>query len=482
MDTDKKKPEQYRLRGEWYEEGLFEGALTIKLDMGGGKIATAKVSIEKKFSELIMLARRVIGKEGSRGEREDLSHVLALIIFVAARREGDDETCIANIIKDVMQRGAELLHVHGVFSDPERRRQVGVAFPGSGKNPPWKKPLLHRLLPYLKGAPASGELPWIDVDGWVKVSERLGQHTKNRDMDAINALLAETIPTSGFYRPVKPLPDPQAIEELTDEFPNFSEVVGFYAEQAAIAKIGDKDRVRLPPVLLLGTPGVGKTVFSMRLAEQLGVDRFSVSFSGLSNAGVLSGLSGYWGNGRQGQVFDSLLQGNHMNPVFLLDELDKSAGSGSHRNPLAPLHQLLEMENAKVFKDEFVEISVDTSWFTWLATANDIEEIPLSLRSRLTVFEIAPPTPAELLKIGARQYQRTIEEFGLTGKLPDVPPPGMLDRVVASPREMGLTLRRLIGRMAREYAAGREFHIEHLPIHENGKVTRAPGKNRIGFI
>lgn len=476
---DKKKPEPYRLRGDWYEEGFFERATTIELDLGSGKIATATVSAEKKFSELIMLARRVVGKEGGGREREDLSHILALILFAQARRESEDETSVAAVIKSVMQKGAELLHVQGVFSAPEYRMQIGAAFPASGKNPPWKKPLLRRLVPYLKKeAPASGELPWIDVDGWVKACERLGQHAINRDMDAINLLLAETIPANGFYRPVKQLPDPQGIEDLADEFPNFTEVVGFYAEQAAISKISGKGRVRLPPVLLLGPPGVGKTVFSMALAERLGVAQFAVSFSGLSNAGVLSGLSGYWGNGRQGQVFDSLLQGNHMNPVFLLDEIDKSAGSGSHRNPQAPLHQLLEMENAKVFIDEFVEIPIDTSWFTWICTANDAEEIPLSLRSRLTTFDVEPPTHEQLWVIGERQYRRTIQEYGLSGKLPADPPAGVLEKIVGSPREMGLALRRLIGRMARDFAAGREIQIERLLEQEKVRT----GKPRVGFI
>jgi len=479
---DNKKAERYRLKSAWYAEGEPQ---EIVVDLGGGKLARALLNDEHKFSQVLRLARRVISKGGRESEREDLAHILAYILYVEARDTGNDPMTISlsHIMQDVMKNGSGVLAGGRYRFKSPFHSQVCEAFPGttsaSGRDPVWKVPLLRRFVPHFKQS-SGNDLPWLDVDAWMKACERIAQHDKNRDYGALVGLLTKTIPGSGFYRPAQPLPDPEAIAGLAEEFPNFAEVAEFYAQQAAISKISGKGRVRLPPVLLLGPPGVGKTAFSMRLAERLGVSQFAAAFSGASQAGVLCGSSSFWATGRQGQVFDALLLGKQMNPVFLIDELDKAGDPGRYRSPIAPLHQLIEVESARVFQDEFVETPADVSWFTWLATANEAKDIPESILSRLVVFEVEPPTPAELRKIGAKQYRRTLEEFGLTGKLPDVPPAGVLDRAVASPREMSLALRRLIGRMAREYAAGREIRIEQLLDQVKGKPD--PEKPRIGFV
>lgn len=476
---DNKKILPYRLKSAWYQEGDSQ---QIIVDMGDGNLARAQLSDKFKFGQVLRLARRVIGESGA--EREDFAHILAYLVYVEARENGESVAKIdlQGIVREILKLGA------GVFSNRHHFKrtfhaQLSDAFPlpsiMSRGDPPWKAPLLRLLMQRFR--PAGDALLWIDVDVWMRACARLGQHAKNRDLEAMNSLLTNAIPASGFYRPIQQLPGPEAFEGLAEEFPNFTEVAEFYAQQAAISMISGKRRVRLPPVLLLGPPGVGKSVFSMRLAERLGVARFSVSFSGLSHGAVLSGSSSFWGNGRQGQVFDALQLGRHMNPVFLLDEIDKSVASSHYRSPLAPLHQLLELENAKVFQDEYVEIPVDTSWFTWIATANDLDEIPLTIRSRLMVFEVEPPTHEQLWTIGERQYRITLEEFGLTGKLPDHPPAGVLDQVMASPREMGLALRRVIGRMARALAGGRPFDIEK-DLKDMQEPERGRGRSRIGFV
>lgn len=477
---DNQKIERFRLKSAWY---LEDDPKEIVVDLGGGKLVRAMLNDDHKFSQVLRLARRVIGKGGRESEREDLANILAYILYGEARDTDSDLVTISlsHVMQEVMLRGSGVLSGTRYKFKSQFYNQVGDAFPGttstSGRDPAWKIPLLRCLLPHFK-QPAGDDLPWLDVDAWMKACERIAYQEKNRDYGALIGLLTKTIPGSGFYRPVQPLPDPKAFEGLADEFPNFAEVVEFYAQQAAISEISGKGRVRLPPVLLLGPPGVGKTAFSMRLAERLGVGQFAASFSGASHAGILGGSSSFWATGRQGQVFDALLLGKQMNPVFLIDELDKAGDPGHYRNPIAPLHQLLEVESARVFQDEFVEAPTDASWLTWLGTANEAKNIPEPILSRMLVFEIEPPTQAELREIGARQYQRTIKEFGLTGKLPDVPPAGVLDRAVASPREMSLALRRLIGRMAREFAAGRKIEIEKLVEPEKGK----PGKPRIGFV
>jgi ATP-dependent Lon protease len=164
-----------------------------------------------------------------------------------------------------------------------------------------------------------------------------------------------------------------------------------------------------------------------------------------------------------------------MNPVFLLDEIDKAAES--RYDPLGCLYALLEAESARRFRDEFAELPIDASWFSWVATANALERLPDPIQSRLAIFTVRRPTACELRQIGRQQYRRLIEAYGLTEQLPVEPPPVLLERAVASPRELGLVLQTAIGRMARDRLAGRDFRFEEAGLEGARRDDR-----RMGFI
>ena len=112
--------------------------------------------------------------------------------------------------------------------------------------------------------------------------------------------------------------------------------------------------------------------------------------SSLTAGWVLSGASSQWKNAKPGKVFDTFLNGDYANPVIVVDEIDKASGDGQY-DPLGALYELLEIETATRFVDEFVELPIDASGAVWLATANDAARIPEPLLSRLTVYEIDAP-------------------------------------------------------------------------------------------
>ena len=94
-------------------------------------------------------------------------------------------------------------------------------------------------------------------------------------------------------------------------------------------------------------------------------------------------------------VFDALIDKEVINPVFLVDELDKAATDAPY-DPIAPLYQLLKQRTAAVFRDESIpELAIDTSHINWILAANDIDRIPAPIRSRLHVIDVPPPTPAQ---------------------------------------------------------------------------------------
>ncbi|MBI4990299.1 MAG: AAA family ATPase [Rhodocyclales bacterium] len=449
-----KKMERFRVDPGWLPRRLT----VARIDLGNGERARLLVSYEKGWQGLLELAGRVIDAP----EDETLRHLLAAYLYADSRVHGEANLArIARVLLDDEEDAAALL---------QKVTAIGVKkFREAG----WRYPLVRRLAHLVRKTPGEGELPWVDFGDWLDAAERVARSSNSDHADRKN-LIAGHVPRSGFHRRFAQAPEPAAIEPLAEEFPNFAPVAEHYAAQVAIAKLGN-GRLRLLPVLLLGEAGIGKTAFSQRLAEVLGVRRFEVAFGHATQGGSLGGLSSFWGNGKQGAVFDALLLGREMNPVFLLDEIDKAVES-SRYDPLGCLYALLEAESARRFTDEFAELPIDAGWFSWVATANGLERLPAPIQSRLVVFEVRRPTACELRQIGRRQYRRLIEAYGLGGQLPGEPPPALLEGAVASPRELGLVLQTAIGRMARDRLAGRAVQVEGLAL-EMRRDSR-----RMGFI
>lgn len=209
------------------------------------------------------------------------------------------------------------------------------------------------------------------------------------------------------------------VNDLESEFPNFDEVAD---ELRAHIRLGmAANDLRLPPILLLGNPGVGKTYFAERLAAELGTVFVPISMAQATAGWTLSGASSQWSHSKPGKVFEALVEDSFADPVFLVDEIDKAGGDPRY-DPLAPFHDLLEPRTATRFVDEFAEVPVDASRAVWIATANELESISKPLQSRLMIFEIRDPTKEEKREMLRRMYQRALRNpwgHELDDTLPD---------------------------------------------------------------
>lgn len=218
-------------------------------------------------------------------------------------------------------------------------------------------------------------------------------------------LLLERLTQGSGDRLLAEVPDGDPLAALYERFPHFSQPLDFIAGALALAACGDEGSpVLVPPMLLRGPPGTGKTYFAQELAKALEVAFVSRDLSVASEAFVLSGLDPSWKNSKQGLVFDTLTQGTSANPLICLDEVDKCREGGTHSSPLASLYALLEPASSKAFMDEFVTIPLDARRISWVLTAND-GPVPEPLLSRLEVFDIAPPSPAQCLAIAHSVWQ-----------------------------------------------------------------------------
>src|SRR5881227_1444978 len=219
--------------------------------------------------------------------------------------------------------------------------------------------------------------------------------------EALRAVYEKMLRLGGQRFTVKPSALPE-MDALFDELPNFTEVLEDIRKHLALC-VGSNDSVELPPMLLLGEPGIGKTHFARKLSQLLGTGFGFVPMSSLTAGWVLSGASSQWKNAKPGKVFDTFLNGDYANPVIVVDELDKTTADGQF-DPLGALYELLEVETSTRFVDEFVELPIDASGALWLATANDAARIPEPLVNRLTVYEIEPPDDAGSLRIARTIY------------------------------------------------------------------------------
>lgn len=188
-------------------------------------------------------------------------------------------------------------------------------------------------------------------------------------------------------------------ESLKDKFPNFKEVIDYYSGAMFIY---EQTGTVPAPVLLLGSPGLGKTHFANEIAKVIGSQMTVIPISSLSAGWIITGAASQWKDAQMGKVASSLLNGNTCSPVIVLDEIDKK--SEGNYNPIGGLYPLLEYQTAKDFVDEYLEFPINASNVLWVATANNLTTIDEPILDRFVVFEIKKLSQEDTIKVAKSIY------------------------------------------------------------------------------
>ena len=237
-------------------------------------------------------------------------------------------------------------------------------------------------------------------------------------------------------------------------------------------------------ICLVGPPGVGKTSIARSIAESLNRKYVRISLGGVRDEAEIRGHRRTYIGALPGRIISAINTAKSSNPVILLDEIDKLAGD-YRGDPSSALLEVLDPEQNKTFKDNYLDIPFDLSNVLFITTANDASHIPGPLYDRMDVIELPSYTRVEKFNIARRHLlPKQLKNNGLESRV-TMAPAALYEIIDGYTREAGVrtlerTITAVLRKCAQKIAAGEKDKINVTPAMV--KAMLGPEKVKPTFI